>query len=200
MPNIGDRISGIKVGYKTKAAVTWTPCSRCGTPRWVHIFKNGSPKRKMCTKCRAELNGISERRENHPLWKGGRVMTNDGYIAIRIASDDFFFPMTTRKAKLKNGGYVLEHRYIMAKHLGRNLSSWEIVHHKNGIKTDNRIENLELSSSISQHIVEHSKGYRDGYSKGLIDGRNKQIEKLKEEINLLQLQIRELNSSYSLPL
>lgn len=49
---------------------------------------------------------------------------------------------------------VLEHRFVMERHIGRLLRPEETVHHVNGNKADNRLENLELWSSV------HLKGQR----------------------------------------
>jgi len=63
-----------------------------------------------------------------------RYLTTDGYVAI-------YKPEHPRAGKQ---GYVREHRLVMEKHLGRYLKKSELVHHKNNIRTDNRIENLEI--------------------------------------------------------
>lgn len=70
-------------------------------------------------------------------WKGGKTKTSEGYILI-------WKPKHLSIKDKKNQNYILEHRLVMEKYLGRYLHPWEIVHHRNGIKDDNRIENLEI--------------------------------------------------------
>lgn len=65
---------------------------------------------------------------------GYEVVDHHGYIRVMMRSH----PMSNSK------GYLPKHRLVMAEHLGRLLASHEHVHHNNGDKTDNRIENLEL--------------------------------------------------------
>lgn len=77
---------------------------------------------------------ISQRMEKNPLWKGGRSLDKKGYVLLRR----WDHPNAERS------GYVREHRLVMSHHLGRPLRKDEIIHHINGIKTDNRIENLSI--------------------------------------------------------
>lgn len=73
----------------------------------------------------------------HGRWKGGRISVR-GYTAVLVDRDD---PM----AAMRNSqGYVMEHRLVLARMLGRPLKRSETVHHRNGDKKDNRLENLEL--------------------------------------------------------
>jgi hypothetical protein len=71
---------------------------------------------------------------NSSRWKGGSRIDKAGYVVIR----------STNHPNVRTDGYVYEHRLIMEKHLGRFLEPFEFVHHKNGIKNDNRIENLDI--------------------------------------------------------
>jgi len=145
----------------------WQACIDCGKERWVATFTDGTPKWLRCKSCGGKQ--ASRKRDimgtKHPNWKGGGYRHIEGYRMAYLNPNDSFYPMA-------NGlNYVLEHRLVIAKRLGRLLLSSEVVHHKNGIKDDNRIENLELTNSNSQHMKEHSQGYKDGYERGLIDGK-----------------------------
>lgn len=84
----------------------------------------------------------------HGNWKGGRIVNNNGYIQIIIYQDDPYFSMSMV------GGQILEHRYIMAKHLGRCLDKNESIHHIDGNRQNNKIENLQL------RIGNHGKGHK----------------------------------------
>lgn len=85
--------------------------------------------------------------EENPMWKGGRYKKKDGYVMIL----DHTSPMAN------HSGYVFEHRLLMAKKLGRPILRSEVVHHINGIKDDNRIENLAIISK-GKHSHIHFKG------------------------------------------
>jgi len=71
---------------------------------------------------------------NNFTWKGGRYKDKSGYVLISHPSHP----------NSGSNGYIREHRFVMEKKIGRYLTPLEVVHHKNGIKDDNRIENLEL--------------------------------------------------------
>lgn len=110
-------------------------------------------QKKLCSKkCLKEYQcKISSRRvvnwiknNPHPLFNGGFGITSDGYVWILI------------KDGKHHHNQVKLHRYLMEVKIGRTLKSTEIVHHINGDKFDNKIENLEIITSIGEHNRRHN--------------------------------------------
>jgi len=85
--------------------------------------------------------GDSRKGSGNSGWNGGRAKTDSGYVLI-------FMPEHPFKCR---GKYIREHRLVMEKFLGRYLLPKEQVHHINGNRQDNRIENLMLFASNSAH-------------------------------------------------
>jgi hypothetical protein len=133
-------------------------CKMCG-----NIFKDfASNKRNYCNrKCYAEWLSINKSGMNHNMYKGkikyGGKKGNE-YIAIFMPSH----PLCDSK------GYVYEHRLKMEFKLKRYLDKNEIVHHINGIKDDNRLENLELMNKVEHDRMNAIKRERNIYGSSFI--------------------------------
>jgi hypothetical protein len=100
--------------------------------------------------------------EKHSNWRGG-ITKRGGYIYRRAEGHP--------RADKENGHhYVPEQVLVMEQYLGGYLWDWEIVHHMNGIKDDNRIENLDLVTKAEHAKIHHPEIYRwMGHKKEVIE-------------------------------
>ena len=108
-------------------------------------------REKMSNGLIGNTNGLGKYRENNNSWKGGFINNGRGYISFKI-------PEGCRFSCMKNNdGYVYLHRLVMAEFLNRPVTDEEVIHHKNEIRTDNKIENLKLFKNDTEHLTYHKK-------------------------------------------
>jgi hypothetical protein len=168
MPNIGDIKKGNKRPSNDRVSRIWQSCPECGKERWVRL-SHGKPKHNRCVECIHKTNGVEERGDKHWAWKGGRIKNDSGYIIVYVDRVDPYFPMSSKKEKW--GGYVLEHRLVMARSLNRCLASNEIIHHKDGDKQNNTLSNLTIMTR-EKHKMSYGDAFREGYISGYKDANN----------------------------
>lgn len=121
--------------------------------------KLSSEHRKKVIKTLSSVSG--QTKDKNPQWKGGRIKVTQGYIWIR---------MPKHPNAYKNG-YVPEHRLIASQKIGRPLTRYEHVHHLNGIKDDNRPDNLEVLNGQTHNLITR------------LEQRIQELERENEQLN-----------------
>lgn len=140
-------------------------CKDCPKQISAHSALRGKGRCNSCAtkeKINSGYTRVAKKGVESPSWRGGKYKRKgDGYIFIRTNST----------------GYTLEHRLVMEKKLGRQLKSWEIVHHLNGIRDDNRETNLCVVTRKTHDLRSYTKQLQ------------KRIQKLENKLDELGIQV-----------
>ena len=115
------------------------PCPDCGQP----MGRGAS----YCLPCSNKHRGEKRRAENNGYWKGGTTVSTDGYTYVRVAHCS------------GAGAYRGRHHLVWEKANNRPIPNGWVVHHLNGVKDDNRLENL-VALSPKDHHTQHE-AYRE---------------------------------------
>lgn len=121
--------------------------------------------------CSRECRGdtLSERQLGHKnaMWKGGETVTSH-------AGGGYIKELCPEHPRADAGGYVMQHRLVMERTIGRRLKPSERVHHKNGIRDDNRPENLELWTGVGT-------SKKDPHGVRLVDKALDMLDSMKQD-------------------
>lgn len=147
MSQVGVIVRGTELGKADSSPYIGVVCPSCQLERWVRL-RNAQREcfSGKCNSClnRPKMETMQLNRRERNLERRRRHRSG-GYLGIVLDRSDKYFPMAG------SDNIVREHRLVVAKSLGRCLQPWEIVHHINGVKTDNRRENLELFPNPQVH-------------------------------------------------
>jgi hypothetical protein len=135
--------AGSKIFPKGNIMAQWKCQCSCGSEPIIVLGNN--LKRGNTTSCGCyQDERRRQKADKAATWKGGRQKNRrDGYVLVYVHGT----PDEQYQRRSAKTPYELEHVIVMSKHLGRVLDKFETVHHINGIRDDNRLENLELWSN-----------------------------------------------------
>jgi hypothetical protein len=151
----GQRMSNI-AKCSTCLKCNTIPCILCGKTIGAHAKKCKSCESKTRIRTKEWNNKIRDSqlgsRNSNWMPNGSKYLTTKGYTKIKI-----------------NDTYIFEHRFVLEKYI--KLSSKNEVHHINGIRTDNRVENLMVFKDKSSHTAWHNNHMSVKLENILFDGR-----------------------------
>lgn len=153
----GTPISQLTKGSMKRVGLVCDQCGVRGETNWNNYIqsqrKRGWTGETFCQPCAASRNGklcrgkpnpavsASNRKRfgpDHPSWNGGRYIDHHGYVMVNVRSG--------RREKSGWENYRKEHVLVMEKQLGRPLKKNEVIHHIDGDKTNNALNNLWLTT------------------------------------------------------